>query len=644
MPFRAAEARGQGSAVNHSDMAWTKRRSCSCFVCEAWRVQYLNRNLPRFVLGLGTNRLEEALASIDATNTANRAMPKLERLEQRYYLSLISMAVIDLTLFSIFLLLSGKFSLIVLRLPEVCAFLIFLNLIGAFRLFRPIRHFLLTGQGRDAAEVRAARLGPMTAIWVTIVSLLFTISSFIITPFVFFDVPLTPEVAFILVGRALTWFVLLPYVAVIMLQEYLRLLRRSLYEDYGIAVPAGHSKLGRKLVLIFLGGAVVPAVSIAITLLMVPEVSPISGQPRSVVVVTTIAGATIALLLAFWATQRSTSAGFRSLLHAMRQMRKGELDARVVIETDDELGRLGEGFNALSQELAISKAETARKEAERAQAARQFHEAQKREALGRLSAGISHDFNNILAIIVMYSDTVRTRLPAGDPNRKRLEEVLIAAGRGKDLISQILDFTRDKAEEHENFDLVGNVRETINLLAETVAKEIDIAFKGPDQTVMVCGYPTGIHQVVANLSINAIHAIQGRAARLEVEVDVSTPDAYKLQFLKEKFSEAENNTVFRQASDGTAKAYLGQLKARPYGRIRVTDNGSGMTLTTLRHVFDPYFTTKPVGEGTGLGLAAVAGIAAAHHGGVVVETSERRGTSFFVYLPLLEEKDSARDG
>jgi len=525
----------------------------------------------------------------------------------------------------VFLALSGKPLVILWLLPEILLFLVILNIAGGYRLFAPIRRFLATGEGRDEAVKRASTLGGMTMKWAVFVSVLFTLSSFFISPFVFFGVPYTPEVMAILIGRALTWVVLLPYVAAFVLQEYLRTLRRTIFEEHGVLVPAGRASVGRKLALILLGGVVVPAVSIAITLLLVPEVSPITGQPRSVVVITTLVGASIALLLAFWATQRAT---------AMQKIERGELGGQIVIETDDELGRLGEGFNALSRQLKQSQAETQAKEAERARAASQFHEAQKRDALGRLSAGIAHDFNNVLAIIVMYSEAVQGRLPEDGRDRERLRKVLLAAERGKDLTRQILDFTRDKPRTYARLDLAAHVREAVSLIEETVAKDVQISTSILEEGLTVNGDATGIHQVVANLAINAIHAMKERGGELSIELNAVTFTEEEVHSLKENFVVSDGNPAYSEIADGKAQAYLGLPEAQRYARITVADNGSGMSLKTLEHIFDPYFTTKPMGEGTGLGLAAVAGIIMAHGGGISVETAEGRGTSFRVLLPL----------
>ncbi len=578
------------------------------------------------------------MTTIEIPSSIDRPRFGLSRLERRYWLALLSMAAIDLFLSAVFLQLSGKLWIIALRVPEVFVFLVVLTLAGGYRIFGPIRHFLRTGNGAAAAQERAARLGPMTTKWVIAVSILFTIWSFFIAPFVIFDVEMTREIMFILIGRALAWIVLLPYVAIFAVKEYLRHLRRVLFDRYGMVVPPGRAMLGRKMALILLGGAIVPAASIAITLTLVPEISPITGQPRTVVIATTLIGAATALALAFWATERSTTAAFRTLLGGMRRAQSGDLGSPVPIETDDELGRLGEGFNALTQALADARIETERKEEERDIAANRFHEAQKRDALGRLAAGVAHDFNNILAIIVMNSTMAQKRCADDEIAQKRMAEVLTAAGRGRDLISQILDFARDKQVDHETFDLVENVRETVALIGDTLARDVEIDLLLPDTSLHIAGDTTGLHQVLANLMINAVHAMPGERAHLSIIVGTITSDGGRAEGLRAKVGSETSLIVYEESEEGTAHALLGILEPGIHARLSVRDNGTGMSAETLRSVFNPYFTTKEVGKGTGLGLAAVAGIVEAHGGGIHVRTKPGDGTRFEIFIPC-ERKD-----
>ena len=582
------------------------------------------------------------MTTIDAISVSATSRLGLSRLERRYWLALLSMAAIDLFLSAVFLQLSGKLWIIALRLPEIFIFLVVLTLAGGYRLFGPIRHFLRTGEGAEEARERAARLGPMTTLWVTAVSILFTIWSFFIAPFLIFDVEMTREIMFILVGRALAWIVLLPFVAIFAVQEYLRHLRRVLFDRYGMVVPPGRAMLGRKVALILLGGAIVPGVSIAITLTLVPEISPITGQPRSVVIATTLIGTAVALALAFWATERSTTAAFRTLLGGMRRAQAGDLGNPVPVETDDELWRLGVGFNELTRALADARIETEHKEAERALAANQFQEAQKRDALGRLAAGIAHDFNNILAIIVMNSTMAQKRCADDEIAQKRMAEVLAAAGRGRDLISHILDFARDKPVDHEPFDIVENVRETVALIHDTLARDVELELDLPEKALAVTGDATGLHQILANLMINAVHAMPGGDARLSISLDTITADGGRSDGLRKKVGVETSLIVYEEDGNGMAHALFGILDAGVHARLSIKDNGTGMSAETLRNVFNPYFTTKAVGEGTGLGLAAVTGIVEAHGGGLHVRTRSGEGTRFEIFIPC--DRKETRDG
>ena len=582
------------------------------------------------------------MTTIDAPSVSAHPRFGLTGLERRYWLALLSMAATDLFLSAVFLQLSGKFWLIALRLPEILAFLVVLTLAGGYRLFGPIRHFLHTGDGIAEARERAARLGPMTTLWVIAVSTLFTIWSFFVTPFLVFDVEMTIEIMVILVGRALAWVVLLPYVAIFAVQEYLRRLRRVLFEDYGMVVPPGKAMLGRKMALILLGGAIVPGASIAITMILVPEISPITGQPRSVVIATTLIGTALALALAFWATERSTTAAFRTLLGGMRRAQAGDLGSPIPVETDDELGRLGEGFNALTRALADARIDTERKEAARALAASQFHEAQKRDALGRLATGIAHDFNNILSIIVMNSTMAQRRCADDEIAHGRMAEALTAAERGRVLISQILDFARDKPLCHDSFDIVANVRETVDLMHETLVTDVELAFDLPDTPLRITGDATGWHQVVANLMINAVHAMPDGDGCLRIALDILETDGGRSEGLRARLGAEAISVHVEEDTDGLAHALLGILEPGPHIRLTIADDGTGMSPETLQQVFNPYFTTKEVGKGTGLGLAAVAGIVEAHGGGIHVRTKPGGGVRFDVLIPHAPKE--TRDG
>jgi len=267
--------------------------------------------------------------------------------EWRYRIALLSMAGLDFLLSGLFLAMSGNFDAIVLRLPEILSMLVVANLIGGHRLFRPIRLFLDGKGDADAAVARLARLSVQSGYWALAVAAVFSTSSFLVTPFIFYDLPAEPAVVAILVARALAWVVLLPYVAYFLLHEQARQLRILFWEKYAIAVPAGTGRLGTKLALIVRGGAFVPGLSIAVTILLVPPISPLTGQPREVIIMVALMGTGAALSVAFWAMHRSISESLGALTRGMEAIRAGDMTTRLAIQTDDELGRLSEGFNAL---------------------------------------------------------------------------------------------------------------------------------------------------------------------------------------------------------------------------------------------------------------------------------------------------------
>ena len=554
--------------------------------------------------------------------------------ERRYFMVLLAMPAMDLVLSLLFVVLAGIPHAILYRIPEVALILVALNLYGGRRLFRPVAAFL-DGEGpADAAVRRLADLPRLTGAWAFAVAVLFAVSAFLVTPFVVYGLPAETTIVVILLARAVAWSVILPYTAYFLVLEQSRRMRRRFLAQHGLAVPAGRHRLGGKLVLLAAGGVLVPLASVALNLLMLPAVSPLTGQPRELIMLVTLAGSTIAFVVALVAIQGSLQGTLASLTDGMARVEGGDYTTRIPVETDDELGALAGGFNRLAATLQASSAEAARQQAERTAADRRFHEAQKRDALGRLAGGIAHDFNNLLAIIVGYTSVVRGRLPEADDDRERLQEVLAAAERGKALIAQILAFTRAERPAVEAFDLGAAVAETVGWLAATVTR-VRLDWASPVQPLPVLGQPAGIHQVVANLCINAAHASPGGEATVAVRADRVDVDGGRASSIR-PLVEGSGPPILMQAdeTEGGAKTWVGLLRPGAHARLSVTDRGTGMDAGTVRHIFDPYFTTKPVGEGTGLGLAAVLGVVLAHDGAIVVESRPGAGSRFEVYLPL----------
>jgi PAS domain S-box-containing protein len=237
----------------------------------------------------------------------------------------------------------------------------------------------------------------------------------------------------------------------------------------------------------------------------------------------------------------------------------------------------------------------------------QFRQAQKMEAIGTLAGGIAHDFNNILGAIVGFAELAKMDAPA-PPVQGSLDEILRACKRAGDLVRQILAFSRRQEQKRRSVQLSSVIDEATKLLRaalpSTIQFEIELATDAP----AVLADPTQIHQVVMNLCTNAAHAMKGRPGRLGVKL--------------ERFEADEEFVKLHQGS-------------RPggYARLTVSDNGHGMDQTTLDRIYEPFFTTKAPGEGTGLGLSVVHGIVQNHDGIITVYSRPGEGTIFRLYFP-----------
>ncbi len=257
----------------------------------------------------------------------------------------------------------------------------------------------------------------------------------------------------------------------------------------------------------------------------------------------------------------------------------------------------------------ITECRRAQRERERLEG--QLREAQKLEAIGTLAGGIAHDFNNILAPILGYTEMALGELAKTDPLRDLLEQVLKAGNRAKDLVQQILAFSRHEKEKPLTPMNVGLIaKEALKLLRATLPSTIEIRQNIESGVAAVDA--TQIHQVIVNLCTNAAHAMDEKGL-MEVSL--------KKVILEDDDLQALNVT---------------NLQPGRYLRLSVADSGHGMDEETIGRIFDPYFTTKTVGKGTGLGLAVVHGIVQRHGGAIVVQSIPRRGSVFDVYLPVDE--------
>ncbi len=248
---------------------------------------------------------------------------------------------------------------------------------------------------------------------------------------------------------------------------------------------------------------------------------------------------------------------------------------------------------------------------------KQLQQAQKMEALGTLAGGIAHDFNNILGGIIGYTELAQDTIPADWPATHDLDKVLNASGRAKDLVDHILAFSRQSKAELTQLKISIIVKEALKLLRASLPTTIEIRRHIQAESEIVNADPAQIHQLLMNLCTNAAHAMSDSGGVLEVRL-----------------------AVFEM--DEIMTALHPKLIHGPYLKLTVSDTGSGMSPEVLERIFDPYFTTKEKGEGTGLGLAVVHGIVKGHGGEITFDSELGTGTTFHVYLPKAKEtKDMA---
>ena len=251
-------------------------------------------------------------------------------------------------------------------------------------------------------------------------------------------------------------------------------------------------------------------------------------------------------------------------------------------------------------------------EEERAKLEIQLQQSRKMEAVGTLAGGIAHDFNNILTIILGNVELASDMVPDSNPASEPLKEIHKASIRATDMVRQLLAFSRKTNEESKPLDMVSIVRESMKMLRSAIPTSIEFKQHISDDPCTVTGDATQINQILMNLVINAADAMSEEGGLLEV--------------ILEKIILQEEKPCFDWV-----------LAQGAYVRLKVRDTGEGMALEIMARIFDPYFTTKEVGKGTGMGLSVIHGIVKRHGGGIRVESKLGEGTVFEIYFPALEK-------
>ncbi|CCK79628.1 two component system sensor histidine kinase, hybrid, associated with CheB and CheR [Desulfobacula toluolica Tol2] len=242
---------------------------------------------------------------------------------------------------------------------------------------------------------------------------------------------------------------------------------------------------------------------------------------------------------------------------------------------------------------------------------KQLRQAYKMEAIGTLAGGIAHDFNNILFPIIGYTEMLQQDIPENSPFRDSLDKIYSGGMRAKDLVKQILTFSRQRSGKLKLMKMQPIIKEALKLIRSTIPTTIEIKQDINTDCGEVKADPTQIHQIVMNLATNAYHAMETTGGEMNVnlnQIQLSNQDVLSLD-----------------------------IKPGLYACLTIADTGTGMNKDLIEKIFDPFFTTKKKGKGTGMGLSVVHGIVKSMEGSIRVDSMPGKGTQFYVYLPIFKK-------
>ncbi len=301
----------------------------------------------------------------------------------------------------------------------------------------------------------------------------------------------------------------------------------------------------------------------------------------------------------FLRTRKDTTAPFQYEFRVKRK--SGEIRTVIVTVSLIETTRVASLMDITDRKQA---------EIERDKLKAQLQQAQKLEAIGTLAGGIAHDFNNILSAILGYSELLLEELPADPSIRPKVEAIHSSGMRARDLVSHILAFSRKDEQTRSPIELNQIVEDALRLLRPAIPMTIDITTRLAP-ACRIIGDCSRIHQIIMNLCTNAYQAMMESGGTLEIILSNETLE--------------DRNAVGMGLLPGD------------YGKLIISDTGTGIEPEHMDHIFEPYFTTKETGKGTGLGLSAVHGIIKSHKGAILVDSRVGQGSTFEVYLPLTRE-------
>jgi signal transduction histidine kinase/CheY-like chemotaxis protein len=314
--------------------------------------------------------------------------------------------------------------------------------------------------------------------------------------------------------------------------------------------------------------------------------------------------AMIAGSLVIFLVIKGISSPLNHLAQGIKALGSEGVTGEIPVESKDEIGRLAMAFNEMSESLRERRAENLSLEM-------QLRQVQKLEALGTLAGGIAHDFNNVLSPIVGFTELAMDDVPKDGELYNDLQEIFNAAIRARDLVKQILAFSRQAKSERVPLKVQLIVKEVLKLLRATLPTTIALTRHIDENCGPVLADPTDMHRIIMNLCTNAFHAMRDQGGELKVTLE---------------------NCVL--GSDERVPSL--NLPSGKYLKLTVSDTGVGMDEATRERIFDPYFTTKLPGEGTGMGLAVVHGIVKSCDGDILVFSERGKGTTFELYFPRIE--------
>ena len=306
-----------------------------------------------------------------------------------------------------------------------------------------------------------------------------------------------------------------------------------------------------------------------------------------------------AAIAAFWLARR-LSTPVHQLTEGAKRISEGKFEEEISSNAKGELAELIKSFNQMQEALK-----------EREQLMTELQQSQKLEAIGTLAGGIAHDFNNILSAIMGYGELTQKQLREDSKEYQYLGHILKAGDRAKDLVAQILTFSRQSQLRQIPTDIEPVTKEVLKLLRSSLPSNIDIKSNINIGGRMILTDPTRIHQIIMNLCTNSYHAMEEEGGLLEV------------------------NLIHDVIDEGQA-AFIPDLNPGDYLHLSIKDNGCGIEQKILDRIFDPFFTTKERGKGTGMGLSLVHGIMKENGGCISVDSEVGKGTCFHLYFPVLK--------